>query len=156
AKEAPEVRIVCISTPFLPFKVLYEFGKCIREAVEETDEKVVFVASGDLSHKLTPDSPNGYHPLGREYDDYLLEKVRKADVQGLLNTDESFLEKAAECGTRSIVMMFGALSDREINPEVYSYEGPFGVGYMVAKINPVKMESDYVRLARETLVTYIK
>ncbi|HVI39822.1 MAG TPA: AmmeMemoRadiSam system protein B, partial [Anaerovoracaceae bacterium] len=164
AKELEEIRLVCISTPFLPFRELYDFGKCIREAIEETDENVVYVASGDLSHKLTRDAPAGYSPKGREYDEYLIDKVRKADVKGILETDESFLEKAGECGTRSIVMMFGALHGMKLKPEVFSYEGPFGVGYLIAKINATDGnssakaggESDFVKLAKETLETYVR
>jgi hypothetical protein len=139
----------------LPFDKLYEFGQCIREAVEESDERVVYIASGDLSHRLTSDAPAGYSPKGREYDEALVEKVRKADVRGLLETDLTLLEKAGECGTRSIVMMFGALHGRKPEPEIYSYEGPFGVGYLIARIG-TREETDYVRLARETLETYVR
>ena len=134
-KELEDFRLVLISTPFLSFREIYDFGRCIRRAVEESDERVVYVASGDLSHRLTPDAPAGYNPRGREYDEALVEKVRRADVKGLLETDMSLLEKAGECGTRSIVMMFGALEGSALDPAVYSYEGPFGVGYLVAKIN---------------------
>lgn len=133
-KELDDFRLVCISTPFLPFQELFDFGKCIRAAVEESDERAVYIASGDLSHRLTRDAPAGYDPKGREYDEALVEKVRQADGKGLLETDLSFLEKAGECGTRSIVMMFGALEGMKLNSEVYSYEGPFGVGYLIAKI----------------------
>ena len=172
-KELEDFRLVCISTPFLTLPELYEFGKCIREAVSETDERVVFVASGDLSHRLTEDAPAGYNPKGKEYDEYLVDKIRNGDIQGLLKTEENFLEKAGECGTRSIAMMYGALHGEKLNSEIYSYEGPFGVGYLIAKINVLegkesdpeekalsggddRMESDYVKLARETLETYVK
>lgn len=134
-KELEDFRLVLISTPFLSFREIYDFGKCIREAVEESDERVVYVASGDLSHRLDPDAPAGYDPKGREYDEALVEKVRRADVKGLLETDMHLLEKAGECGTRSIVMMFGALEGSKLSPEIYSYEGPFGVGYLIAKIS---------------------
>ena len=33
-------------------------------------------------------------------------------------------------------MMFGALDEYELKPEVYSYEGPFGVGYAIAAFTP--------------------
>lgn len=135
AQQLEGFRLVCISTPFLPFEELYRFGNCIQEAVGESEEDVVYIASGDLSHRLTPDAPAGFSPKGREYDESLVEKIKNCDVEALLATDESLLEKAGECGTRSIVMMFGALHDRELHPEVYSYEGPFGVGYMIAKVN---------------------
>ena len=134
-KELKDISIVLISTPFLSFREIYDFGKCIRRAVEKSDERVVYVASADLSHRLTPDAPAGYDPNGREYDEGLVDKVRRADVKGLLETDMRLLEKAGECGTRSIVMMFGALEGSKLDPEIYSYEGPFGVGYLIAKIN---------------------
>ena len=133
-KELEDFSLVCISTPFLSFQELFDFGKCIREAVEESDERVVYIASGDLSHRLTPDAPAGYDPKGREYDEALVEKVTRTDVKGLLETDLRFMEKAGECGTRSIVIMYGALDGMKLKPDVYSYEGPFGVGYLIAKI----------------------
>ena len=45
-------------------------------------------------------------------------------------------KKPGECGLRSFIMMFGALDEYEIKSEVYSYEGPFGVGYAVAEFAP--------------------
>lgn len=139
ANELDDFRLVCISTPFLPMRELYILGKCIQEAVEESDEDVVYIASGDLSHRLTPDAPIGFSPKGREYDEFIVQKVQKGDVEGVLNIKESVLEEAGECGTRSIVMMFGALHNKEFDTEVYSYEGPFGVGYMTAKINKTEI-----------------
>lgn len=156
AKELEDFRLVCISTPFLSFRDIYSFGKCIQEAVAESGENVVYIASGDLSHRLTKDAPAGYNPKGREYDEALVEKVRRTDVKGLLETDLNLLEKAGECGTRSVIMMFGALDGMKLIPEIYSYEGPFGVGYLIARVGTEACESDYVRLARETLETYIR
>lgn len=135
-KELPDFKLVCISTPFLPLEELYEFGRRIQEAVAESDEKVVYIASGDLSHKLNKDAPAGYHPQGKEYDEYLVGKVRSNDYKGLLETEEAFLENAGECGTRSVIIMYGALKGMNLKSEVYSYEGPFGVGYLIAKVSP--------------------
>jgi len=46
-----------------------------------------------------------------------------------MNMDQELIEKAGECGFRPIIMMLGSISDKEVNVEVNSYEGPFGVGY---------------------------
>lgn len=42
--------------------------------------------------------------------------------------------EAGECGLRSFSFLLGILEESKINwkPEVLSYEGPFGVGYLVA------------------------
>ncbi len=48
--------------------------------------------------------------------------------------DRILLEGAAECGLRSFMTLGGFLGDdAQVNPEILSYEGPFGVGYMVAR-----------------------
>ena len=162
-----DFRLVHLSTPFLAAEELYELGKCIAQAVEESDERVVYVASADLSHRLTPEAPAGYSPKGAAYDRQLVEKIKKKDVEGILLTDPAFMEEAGECGTRSIMMMLGAMDGKSLRTHVYSYEGPFGVGYMVAKVDLIRDNQDertkeamgmssHVRLAKETLETYVK
>jgi len=156
SQELKGFRLVHLSTPFMPFPELYELGKCIAEAVAELDEDVVYVASGDLSHRLIPDAPAGYSPAGKKYDEFLVDKIGAGDVEGLLSLDAELMEAAGECGTRSIIMMLGAMDGKKLKNTVYSYEGPYGVGYLVAKIDPPDDESIHVKLARESLETYVK
>jgi len=139
-------RIVKISIAAMPFKELYRFGRCIAKAVEQSGEEAVFLASGDLSHRLAPDGPYGFNECGPEFDGRLVDYLKVPDREAILGFDEGFLEEAGECGLRSFIMMFGALDEFEIKPEVYSYEGPFGVGYAVAEFTPVS------RIEGETLL----
>lgn len=179
SKEYNDFKLVHISVAGLPFRELYRFGGCIAQAVEQSEENVVFVASGDLSHKLSEDGPYGFDINGPEYDRQLVESLKIPDPERLLQFGESFLEKAGECGCRSFIMMFGALDGYEIKSQVYSYEGPYGVGYTVAEFKPVKRsgseslldrldrtemeelnalrtaEDPYVALARKSLEMYV-
>ncbi len=179
-KELKDFKLVHIAIAGLPFIDLYRFGSCIAKAVENSDEKVVFVASGDMSHRLTHEAPNGYNEKGKIFDDILVESIKKVDIERLLNIDENLCEEAGECGLRSFIMMFGALDGYDLKPEVYSYEGPFGVGYSIAKIaksqpndkrrvlkiieekDSAKLkelrenEDVYVALARNSLETYVR
>lgn len=173
-------KLVHISIAGITAYELYKFGICISKAVQESDEQVVFVASGDLSHKLSSNAPYGYNKRGREFDELLIESLKKIDVEQLLYMDEGLCESAGECGLRSFIIMFGGLDGYDIKPEVLSYEGPYGVGYAVArfgvgekcpdrqilkklevdevkKINAVRANEDpYVRLARKALETYVR
>lgn len=167
--------VVCISTPFLSLFELYEFGKIIGKAVGFSENKAVYVASGDLSHRLTVFAPAGYSPEGEKYDKRLVSLIGKSDFDALLNTDPVSMEKAGECGTRSFAIMYGAMScnadigkntDSNLKSEIFSYEGPFGVGYMVAKISAkevtpeknISKEAKYghAALARDAILTFIK
>lgn len=128
--------LVHVSMGLLPRPELYSFGVALREAAVQLNRKIVVLASADLSHRLTPDAPAGYHPAGKEFDSRLVELVDAADVEGICGLDPNLAESAGECGHRSIIMMLGALDGVEINSEVLSYEGPFGVGYLVAALAP--------------------
>ena len=156
-KKAKGFKLVHISVADLTYNELYKFGQCIGKAVEESDtgaDRTVIIASGDLSHSLTWDAPNGYNEKGKVFDRLIVECVSSGDVEKIVNFDRDLAEEAAECGLRSFIIMFGALDGYYLYPEVYSYEGPFGVGYMIAKIKTGK--DPYIYLARLSLETYVK
>ncbi len=115
---------------------LYDFGRALKNAVQKRGAKVAVLASGDLSHRLTRDAPAGYNPRGAEFDQQLVEYIRDVEVEKILNIDQELVEQAGECGLRSFVMALGMLDEASFVSEVISYEGPFGVGYLVATIKP--------------------
>ncbi|MDP4180493.1 MAG: AmmeMemoRadiSam system protein B [Bacillota bacterium] len=135
SKELKNFSIIHIAVADFSMDELYNFGKCISSAIEDSDEKVVFVASGDLSHRVNDNSPYGYSPFGSKFDNLFVESIREAHFKRLLTVEEELSEGAAECGLRSFVIMFGALDKYQVTPDVYSYEAPFGIGYCVAKLN---------------------
>lgn len=97
------------------------------------NSKIALIASGDLSHCLKEDGPYGLHPEGPKFDEKLIESLKKKDLETILKLDELY-PQAGECGLRSISFLLGILEESgvEYQPEVLSYEGPFGVGYLVA------------------------
>lgn len=101
----------------------------------EKKKTYALIASGDLSHVLLEDGPYGYHHDGPKFDQELIKLLKEKKVPELLKLDEKFTQ-AADCGLRSFAFVLGLLngSDIEINPKILSYEGPFGVGYLVARI----------------------
>ncbi|MGI5839155.1 MAG: AmmeMemoRadiSam system protein A [bacterium] len=136
-----EVPIVPVNIGFLPPDNLYRFGKAIQTAADRTGKRVAVLASSDLSHRLTPGAPAGYHPSGAVFDREIARLLAAGDVSGILDLPEGLREEAGECGYRPLVMLLGALDGWEIKPEVLSYEGPFGVGYLVGTFTPVRADS---------------
>lgn len=110
----------------------YHLGQLITQAADQLDRRVVLVASGDLSHKLTYDGPYGFAPEGPVFDEQITEAMAQGDFMRILSFDEGFCDKAAECGLRSFQIMAGALDGKSVDAHLLSYEGPFGVGYAVA------------------------
>lgn len=110
----------------------YRLGRCVAEAAEKLGRRAVFVASGDLSHKLKKDGPYGFAPEGPVFDEAVTAAMASGDFLQLLTMDPSLCQRAAECGLRSFQMMAGALDGLAVKPQLFSHEGPFGVGYAVA------------------------
>ena len=173
-------RIVRIGLSGLPLTDHYRLGMMIRDAVEALGRKTVFVASGDLSHKLQSYGPYGFAQEGPEYDKRIMEDCRTGSFDRLLDYEESFCEKAAECGHRSFVIMAGALDGAAVRTEELSHQDVTGVGYGICTFYPVGRDEErhfltqhlsalekrlarqadgsdpYVKLARLSLETYIR
>ncbi|MDR0380999.1 MAG: hypothetical protein LBH86_03270 [Oscillospiraceae bacterium] len=109
-------------------------GPRVRKAVERLGRNAAIVASGDMSHKLKADGPYGFAPEGAVFDAFVRECLEQSDVRKLLTVEPGLAEAAAECGLRSVVMLAGAMDGLCVHSEVYSYEGPYGVGYLCASV----------------------
>jgi aromatic ring-opening dioxygenase LigB subunit len=111
-----------------------------RQAYDRSDLRTAIIASADLSHVLKPAGPYGYHSAGPLFDKLVVKAIKEKDAGQLLRLGAGFLERAAECGLRSILFLMGAFEGRAYEAEVLSYEGPFGVGYLVATFMPSESE----------------
>ena len=179
-KEYTEFKLLRIGLSGLPLADHYRLGQLIRQAAEETGRRTVLVASGDLSHKLQTYGPYGFSEEGPQYDARLMDVCGRAAFGELLDFDEDFCEKAAECGHRSFVILAGALDGLRVKAEMLSHQDVTGVGYGVGIFRPLgpdegrrfldrhlerqeqalaelqAREDVYVRLARRSLETYIR
>jgi AmmeMemoRadiSam system protein A len=90
-------------------------------------------------------------------------------VAAVLGMDEDFRRRAAEDAVPSVSFLMGVLDGLSVQPQVLSYEGPFGVGYLVAVVevmppleNGVVHEEaavaghPLVRLARDAVDTFVR
>jgi AmmeMemoRadiSam system protein A len=135
-------KVARIAISFLDEQTHYRMGQCIARAVDTLDRRTVFVASGDLSHRLKEDGPYGFHEAGPRFDQAVCEAFATGDFEALMHFDAHFRDEAAECGLNSFIIMAGALDGRTVESELLSYEGPWGVGYGIARFTPTKQAKD--------------
>ena len=158
----------------------YELGQCVGKAADKLGRRVVFVASGDLSHKLRDDGPYGYAPEGPVFDRRVTAAMASGDFLQFLTMDPALCDRAAECGLRSFQIMAGALDGLAVESKLLSYESVTGVGYGVAAFTVTgsdenrrfaarceelerarlaqrkAAEDPWVRLARLSLETFVR
>ncbi len=170
-----DFKLIHISIGFLSNTEMYEAGRILSEVLSEGD---VVIVSGDLSHKLSDSGPYSYDPMGPAYDQYIKEAIQSQRYIDILDIDSDMLEQAGQCAQKPLEMLVGAIDCHETQSEVFSYEGPYGVGYMTAHIargsksdksvmheymqrktqtaKPAKHSNEYVALASKTIHEYIK
>lgn len=130
--QATEAPIVSLSISMLSYRQHAELGELVRKCSEDLGRRTLFVASGDLSHRLIPRAPAGYSPRGKDFDEAIAHIAEKGDFASLSSIDEGLVDEAGECGFRSIHTLWGCLRAYEFESRLLSYEGPFGVGYLVS------------------------
>lgn len=91
--------------------------------------RTAVIASGDMSHRLKPGAPAGYHPEARSFDAAFVHALEASDWEAALAAP--WREEAAEDVVDSTAVAIGA-AGTPLHPEVLAYEGPFGVGYTEA------------------------
>ncbi len=116
------------------------FGSAISRAAEAVQRSVALVASGDLSHRLIPGGPYEYEPLAHLFDEQIVDAISRGDPGGVIGIEPALRERAGECGYRSILIALGTIRENLSEHQVLSYEGPFGVGYMVAVLSDKSQE----------------
>lgn len=175
-----DFKTVRVGLSGLPFAQHYRLGMMIQKAAQDLDRRVVFVGSGDLSHKTRDYGPYGFVEEGPEYDQKIMDSMGRAAFGELLEFDENFCERAAECGHRSFVMLGGSLDGLSVSASRLSLEEVTGVGYGVCTYEvtgrdesrhflaqyeekqkarlavQVKEQDPYVALARLTIDKYIR
>ena len=85
-----DFRLVRLGLSGLPLEEHYRLGQAIRQAVETTGRRVVWIASGDLSHKLQPYGPYGYAEDGPAYDARIMDVCGRAAFGELFDFSEAF------------------------------------------------------------------
>ena len=104
-------KIVRIGLSGLPLTEHYRLGQMIREAVESLGR-------------------------GPQYDERIMDVCGRAAFGELFDFDETFCDRAAECGHRSFVIMAGALDGLSVKAEQLSHEDVTGVGYGICTFYP--------------------
>lgn len=171
------VPIVVLSLSFLDYAEHHRVGELVRLCAERLGRRAAFIASGDLSHRLTPDAPAGYSPSATLLDEAIVGCVRSGELGRLADIDPALIEAGGECGLRSFIALAGYCGTPHVPTRVLAYEGPWGVGYLTALVGdaavkptpaatqrshglkggmPGQPEAEIVALARHAIELYVR
>lgn len=168
-KAYSDYEILHITPGDLSLKEMYLAGKAAYRAIDKTGLITAVVASGDLSHYLKEDGPYGYRREGELLDAEIVRVFKEENLTDILRINPKLIEKGGECGLKGFAFALGMTDGMDTTISVYSYEAPFGVGYMTASLLPtgdkvlsnfsVKKRSysdPYIKLAQAAIEKYVR
>lgn len=130
-RHLPKVKVIPLHYSGLDLTSHYNFGQLLKRELLYNKNRIAIIASGDLSHRITKNSPAGYSAKGKKFDSKLIEYLVESNIKKIIEMNHEFIAEAAECGLKSIVILLGILEGIKFEPQLLSYEAPFGVGYLV-------------------------
>ena len=128
-KKYNDFKVIILGLSGLSLIEHYALGMLINDSVNELGRRCVYIASGDLSHKLQEYGPYGFSKFGPEYDNKLINIFKDNNFLELLKMEDTYLDKASECGHRSFTIMSGLFDGLNVESKFYSHEDVTGVGY---------------------------
>ncbi|RSL29466.1 extradiol ring-cleavage dioxygenase [Salibacterium salarium] len=116
----------------------YKWGEAIRDVLDNSNKRIVFIASGALAHKLV----RGRHhmptkaerALDNQFIDYLLNKDMGAAKEMLPQYANA---AEVEGGGRHLAMLLGIINE-DYSPSFLSYAQSSGSGNAIMTFEPVK------------------
>jgi len=126
----PKIKIIPLYYSGLDLAAHYNFGQIVKNELLNSNSRVAIIASGDLSHKLSKSAPAGYSPKGKKFDKKMIDCLLKKQTGEIIKFKPELIEDAGECGLKSIIILLGILEGIKYEPQLLSYESPFGVGYL--------------------------
>src|SRR5438876_1933129 len=147
-------RCVFLGVSGWPLARFFAFGAWLHQRL--LGRSAILLASGDMSHRLTPDAPDGFRPEGPVFDRLVIDALRDCEWERIEGMDPELIEEAGECGLRPLAILLGAARAAGLTSQVLSYEGPFGVGYPVVAFTGARVVLDIQDLGRRAIETYLR
>jgi aromatic ring-opening dioxygenase LigB subunit len=137
-RDDPPKQIVMIAPARdLPWPAHVNAGRAIARAAEGYWKRVALIASCDHGHAHDAKGPYGFSPASKEFDDRVVDIVKRDALGELLRFDRALVAEAKADSFWQMLMLHGAIGDRW-QGELLSYEAPTYFGMLCAAYSPRK------------------
>ena len=133
----PPVRTVVVAPARdLPYESHVAAGRAIAQSAAASGARVALIASCDHGHGHDANGPYGFTPKSKEFDDAVIDLVRRDDLGALLEMDPRLPVDAKADSYWQMLMLHGALAGGAWRGEFLSYEAPTYFGMLCAAYEP--------------------
>ncbi len=119
----------------LPWDLHVAAGRAIAAVAAASSKRIAVVASCDHGHGHDAKGPYGFTPRSREFDDRVVDLVKRNALGELLAFAPDFPSEAKADSFWQMLMLHGTIGDRW-GAELLSYEAPTYFGMLCAAFSP--------------------
>jgi len=135
--DPPKPIVMIVPARDLPWDAHVTVGRAIARAANASSERVALIASCDHGHAHDPKGPYGFSPASKEFDDRVVDLVKRDALGELMRFDPAFVADAKADSFWQMLMLHGAIADGW-RGEFLSYEAPTYFGMLCAAYSPRK------------------
>ena len=129
----PQVPVVVVAPARdLADDVHVRAGEAMARAAAASTKRVALVASCDHGHGHDANGPYGFTPKSKEFDDAVIDLIKRDDVAGISRLGSAFAREAKADSYWQMLMLQGALGRGGWRGELLSYEAPTYFGMLCA------------------------
>jgi MEMO1 family protein len=125
-----KIKVIPLTSSDLSNQDHFNFGKLLSSEILFHKDKIAVIVSGDLSHRLTKNSPAGFSPKAKKFDQKIITFLQQNKSEDIIKINQEELINIGECGLKPILILLGILDKIKKRPIQLSYESPFGIGYL--------------------------
>ena len=119
----------------LPWDMHVAAGRAIAAVASASPKRVALIASCDHGHGHDAKGPYGFHAESKQFDDRVVDLVKRNALGELLSFDPAFVSEAKADSFWQMLMLHGAIGDRW-RATFLSYEAPTYFGMLCAAFTP--------------------
>lgn len=108
-------------------------GYFLKDVLHDTNSRVAIIVSGDGAHKHVSDSPAGFSPQAKKFDQGLNSILGLRSISGLVNLTKNN-PAAEECLSKPLAISFGLLRNFPRVTQIHSYTIHHGIGLFNATL----------------------
>ena len=136
-RSEPQVPVVVVAPARdLSDEMHVRAGAALGKAAANSAKRVALVASCDHGHGHDAKGPYGFTPKSKEFDDRLVELIKRDELAGVVRFGSDFAREAKADSYWQMLMLHGALGTRGWRGELLSYEAPTYFGMLCAAYAP--------------------
>ncbi|MBU2575675.1 MEMO1 family protein [Patescibacteria group bacterium] len=120
-------RLLPITHALDPFDKLFEFGKSLRDAIEDTKERIAVISLGDLAQasKKTIDQ-------AKQIDQEIIKNLHDKDSNSFIKHRPDKVAAFSVRGFRPLAVILGLVDGMNYSFDLKGYEQKYGLGMMAA------------------------